>query len=151
MLLLYNKYLDVNYQLFFSTVDLISAVRDTITEKLIFNPDEKKDSTRETRGVTKEQWVKQPYYIEKNNDDEFSLSNNIQTSTEHIRAPRVQFVTRGWLDKPNRATNYENVRRARNWDDDVAPRNSERDLSMEMDYYRPRYMRNYAPAPNRYR
>lgn len=133
----------------FSATDLISALRDTLTEKLIFNPDEKKESTRETRGVTKEQWVKQPYFIPKN-DDEFTLSEKVQ-STEHIRAPRVHFVTHGMVDTPSNGIKYERERRARTFEDDIPPRSMARDLSMEMDHYHPKYMRKYAPAPYRYR
>lgn len=133
----------------FSGTDLISALRDTLTEKLIFNPDENKETTRETRGVTKEQWVKQPYFVPKN-DDEFSLSENVQPP-EHIRAPRVHFVTHGMVETPSNAVKYESERRARNFDDDMPPRNMARDLSVEMDYYNPKYMRKYAPIPYRYR
>lgn len=84
------------------------------------------------------------------NDDELNLSDNFQ-APENVRAPRVHFVTQGMIETPTNTVKFDRERRARNWDDVGPPRNSGRDLSSEMDYYRPRIIRNYAPAPYRYR
>lgn len=138
---------------FFSAHGLLSALQDSLTEKLISDPEQKKDWTREPRGATKEQWAKQPYIVRKNDDDdELTLSDNFHSPTENVRAPRVQFVTHSLIDTPSSNNlQHERERGGRKWDDDVAPRNLARDLSPEMNYYHPRYMRNYAPTPYRYR
>lgn len=59
------------------------------------------------------------------------------------------------VDTPSNGIKYERERRARNWDDEIPRKKLARDLNSEMDYYHPKYMRNYgpepAPAPYRYR
>lgn len=42
---------------------------------------------REPRGATKEQWLKQPYPVERGEED------NVPSASDNIRAPRVHFVT----------------------------------------------------------
>lgn len=58
---------------------------------LLASEDEVFSGNREPRGVTKEQWIKQPYPVQnkaESNYEDVSLS-----ASENVRAPRVHFVT----------------------------------------------------------
>lgn len=58
------------------------------TEKMVMERDFNEPGTdREPRGATKEQWIKQPYPVERPVDD------NVPSASDSIRAPRVHFVT----------------------------------------------------------
>lgn len=58
------------------------------TEKMVMDRDFNEPGTdREPRGATKEQWIKQPYPVERPVDD------NVPSASDNIRAPRVHFVT----------------------------------------------------------
>lgn len=90
-----------------------------------------KEATREARGATNEQWVRQPVSVRRSDDYE---EDSHQSSSDIVRAPRVHFVTQ------NTENRYDREGRARSLNSDLN-RQLSRDMSAEMDAYRPRYTR----------
>lgn len=105
-----------------------------------------KDNARETRGATKEQWVKQPYPVRRS-DDDLSYDDSVQSQT-NVRAPRVHFVTQDLGEIPPLERRFDRQGRTRELNKEIS-KNWARDMSAEMDIYQPRYTRNYDPG--RYR
>ncbi|XP_056636454.1 uncharacterized protein LOC130445012 [Diorhabda sublineata] len=111
-------------------------------EKPVDDLDKIKDNTRETRGVTKDQWVKQPFPVQR---EETAYDDSVQFSSDTLRAPRVHFVTNGIEQKDPLEYKFDRQSRSRSLN-----RYSPTDLSAEMDYYQPRFARNYVPRERPY-
>ncbi|XP_066254893.1 uncharacterized protein [Euwallacea similis] len=98
---------------------------DPLTEKLVMDPPD--DINRESRGAKVEHWMKNVYPVSKG--DEVAFNDNLPSSSDSIRAPRVHFVTQNFED--NRLAHselrpYEREARARYFD-----RESERAFAPE--------------------
>ncbi|KAJ8927277.1 hypothetical protein NQ314_020280, partial [Rhamnusium bicolor] len=102
-----------------STQDPKSFVEDVpqpYTEKLIMESrNDDKDTQRETRGATKDQWVKQMYPVRRNEEHEDNTPSSTEHENENIRAPRVHFVTQGMSESALRPeyNRYDREARAR--------------------------------------
>ncbi|XP_050502115.1 uncharacterized protein LOC114326850 isoform X2 [Diabrotica virgifera virgifera] len=106
--------------------------------------------TRETRGATKEQWVKHSYPVQR---DETNFDDNIQLASNSVRAPRVHFVTNGMQDRDrDRDRDRDHLEYKLNKEARYAPNTkySPTDLSAEQNYYQPRFARNYTPRGRYY-
>lgn len=104
------------------------------------------DIPREPRGATRDQWVKQPYPVRRR--DELEDTPAAPAEKEVVRAPRVHFVTQGMSDSSPgpEYTRYDREARARNLNKELAW-NLERDPYRDMEYFQPRYTRNYNMPP----
>lgn len=101
------------------------------------------DLNREARGATKDYWVKQVYPIRKS--DEMSFDDNIPSSSENVRAPRVHFVTQKFGDNGLASTelrSFEREPRSRHLDREP-PRELSRDLNREVGREIPYYERRF--------
>ncbi|XP_023312713.1 uncharacterized protein LOC111692820, partial [Anoplophora glabripennis] len=125
---------------------LVEEIQSPHTEKLIMDHrDHDDDMPRETRGATKDQWVKQVYPVRRR--EELEDISATPTEKEIVRAPRVHFVTQGMSESSPRPeyTRYDREARARNLNKELSW-NLGRDPYRDMEYYyQPRYTRNYMP------
>ncbi|KAJ8949094.1 hypothetical protein NQ318_016999 [Aromia moschata] len=123
---------------------MVEEVPSPHTEKLIMEPRRDETETmRESRGATKEQWVKQEYPVRRSDHEDNSLTSSEQ---DNLRAPRVRFVTQGMSESAPRPeyNRYDREARSRNLNKELAW-NLARDPYRDMDLYQPRYTRNYVP------
>ncbi|XP_030756559.1 uncharacterized protein LOC115882546 [Sitophilus oryzae] len=111
-----------------------------VSEKLM-DRNSDQDTLRKSREITNEQWVKQVYPVRR--PDEFAFDDNLPSSSENFRVPRVNFVTQKLSDSGLASTDVRSSgrqARARNLDRDIA-RDYPKDLLRDESYYdrRPRY------------
>lgn len=101
------------------------------------------EMNREARGAIKEEWVKQVYPVRK--EDEMSFEDNIPSSSEHLRVPRVHFVTQKFTDNRLASSDmrpYDRESRSRRIDH-LPMRDPPRDLARDIEEDIPHFERSY--------
>ncbi|KAJ8912201.1 hypothetical protein NQ315_003805 [Exocentrus adspersus] len=123
------------------------------TEKLVMNhPDEfdEDELPRETRGATKDQWVKQLYPVRRRDELEDNTAAAAAAEKEFVRAPRVHFVTQGMSESSPRYdfySRYDREGRARDLNKELTY-SLGRDPYRDMNFYQdPGHSRHYVPPP----
>ncbi|XP_060515863.1 uncharacterized protein LOC132695568 [Cylas formicarius] len=108
-------------------------------EKMMMDdPDD--EINRETRGATNEHWIKQPYPVRKT--DELAFEDNMPSSSENIRFPRVHLDKNGAEDgSPDFRHNQREAR----------SRGLNKDGPRDVDYYQSRPNRPLYPERPYYR
>lgn len=77
-------------------IELADVNRETpndkqrISKMLLHEGNDVLENSREPRGATKEQWIRQPYPVRVTNENNY---DNVPASSDEVRAPRVHFVT----------------------------------------------------------
>ncbi|KAH1023411.1 hypothetical protein HUJ04_012616 [Dendroctonus ponderosae] len=113
-----------------------------LSQKLMMEASDE-DMNREARGAIKEEWVKQVYPVRK--EDEMSFEDNIPSSSEHLRVPRVHFVTQKFTDNRLASSDmrpYDREPRSRRIDR-LPVRDPPRDLARDIEEDNPHFERSY--------
>lgn len=115
------------------------------------------EGSREPRGATKEQWVKQPYPVHALSVDDNNYDDTVPSPSD-VRAPRVHFVTQRRLETaPPQGNygNYEREGRSRDLSRDSVrepPRAASRNpppRKPEREYFPEQPLKHYDPYPPR--